>query len=81
MTKIIFGIFTGILLLFAAIIPATGELPTLKINNDIENNNVVMGEYPLPPPISIDMVLEESICRRMSVRSFTGEAAHLKGWQ
>jgi len=30
-------------------------------------------EYPLPPPISVDMKLEESMYRRMSVRDFTNE--------
>jgi len=31
-------------------------------------------EYPLPPPLSVEMVLEESIFRRMSVREFTNES-------
>lgn len=30
-------------------------------------------EYLLPPPLMVDMVLEESIFRRMSVRNFTNE--------
>ena len=30
-------------------------------------------EYPLPPPLSVDMALEESIFRRMSIREFTDE--------
>ena len=30
-------------------------------------------EYPLPPPLITDMVLEESMFRRMSVREFTDE--------
>jgi nitroreductase len=30
-------------------------------------------EYPLPPPLSVDMKLEESMYRRMSVRDFTNE--------
>ncbi len=73
MTKIIFSVLTGILLIFAAIIPVTGELPKIK-TNEILGNKKIMDEYPLPPPISVDMILEESICRRMSVRSFTGQA-------
>ncbi len=74
MTKIIFGILICTILIFAAVLPVTGELPKIKPKNAIENINLIMDEYPLPPPISVDMVLEESICRRMSVRSFTGEA-------
>jgi nitroreductase len=31
-------------------------------------------EYPLPPPLSTEMLLEESIFRRMSVREFTNES-------
>jgi hypothetical protein len=30
-------------------------------------------EYSLPPPLSVDMALEESIFRRMSIREFTDE--------
>ena len=30
-------------------------------------------EYPLPPPVATDMILEESIMRRMSIREFIDE--------
>jgi len=33
----------------------------------------VSSDYPLPPPMTVDMNLEESIFRRMSVREFTEE--------
>ena len=32
-----------------------------------------MLDYPLPPPMTVDMILEESIMRRMSVTEFTDE--------
>jgi len=32
-----------------------------------------MSDYPLPPPMTTDMILEESIMRRMSVREFTDQ--------
>jgi len=64
----IIGIFVCILLVGTAILPATGELNKLKIEDITED------DYLLPPPISIDMILEQSICRRMSVRSFTEES-------
>jgi nitroreductase len=35
------------------------------------NQNPIPLEYPLPPPMTVDMVLEESIFRRKSVRNFT----------
>jgi len=30
-------------------------------------------DYPLPPPMTTDMILEESMMRRMSVREFTDD--------
>ncbi len=74
MTKIIFGILICAILIFAAVLPVTGKQHIIKTKDVIENFNVIIDDYPLPPPISVDMVLEESICRRMSVRYFTGEA-------
>jgi SagB-type dehydrogenase family enzyme len=59
------------LLILISILTVSGELnrsTILEIKKNTNNN-----KYPLPPPISIDMILEESICRRMSVRSFTSE--------
>jgi len=70
MTKIIFGFLICTILIFIAALPVTGDLHKIE-TKDI---NVIVGDYYLPPPLSIDMLLEESICRRMSVRSFTGEA-------
>lgn len=64
-------IFVSMIFMLAAILPVTGELNKLK-TEEIKGN--INDEYPLPPPISVDMILEESICRRMSVRSFTSEA-------
>jgi hypothetical protein len=37
----------------------------------IKQNNI--SDKELPDPISIDMILETTICRRMSVRQFTDE--------
>ena len=62
------------MLIITAVLSVTGEQLIIKTNDVIENNNVIIDEYSLPPPIHIDMVLEESICRRMSVRYFTGQA-------
>jgi nitroreductase len=33
----------------------------------------MQGDVPLPPPLAVDIVLEESMFRRMSVREFTNE--------
>ena len=73
MKKKIIGIIICMMLI-ATVLPVAGELLKSKTKNVMENFNIILDEYPLPPPLSVDMVLEESICRRMSVRSFTGEA-------
>ena len=74
MNRKILGVFVCTLLIITAVLPVTGKLNKSKTEDVIENINIILDEYPLPPPISVDMVLEESICRRMSVRSFTGES-------
>lgn len=55
------------MLIFNVIFPILG-------NTNSTTKGLVTEQYPLPPPLSIEMVLEESISRRMSVRSFTGES-------
>lgn len=66
--------FISCMMLIATVLPVTGDLLKGNTNNVMEKYNIILDEYPLPPPLPVDMVLEESICRRMSVRSFTGEA-------
>lgn len=61
--KKLIGVLICTLFFSINVIPVIGE--------PIQKTNSV--DYSLPPPISIDMVLEKSICRRMSVRGFTGE--------
>ena len=74
MNRKILGFIICTLLIVTTVLPVTGKLNKL-ITEDVEENiSIILDEYPLPPPISVDMVLEESICRRMSVRSFTGES-------
>ncbi len=71
MKKKILGVFICMLLIYTSVLPATG-----KLNNEdfVENISTILNKYPLPPPLSVDMILEESICRRMSWRSFTSES-------
>jgi len=45
---------------------STTLLPVLQAESHVE--------YPLPPPRMVDMIVEESMFRRMSVREFTDEA-------
>lgn len=73
MKKKIIGTFLGISIIIATILPVTGRQNEFQFENLEDNGDYILGDYPLPPPISVDMVLEESICRRMSVRSFTTE--------
>ena len=55
-----------------AISPVLGISHSL---NELEEkeSSFVDQEYPLPPPLFIDMPLEKSIMRRMSMRNFTEE--------
>jgi len=50
MKKKIIGIFVCILLIVTAIVPATGEL------NKLKTEDIIQDDYPLPPPISVDMI-------------------------
>jgi len=45
-----------------------------SIYENLNKTSSVTDEYPLPPPTNVDMNLEESIFRRMSVRGFTDES-------
>ena len=59
MQKQIIGIFVCMLLISTVILPIV--------------RTSVLTVYSLPPPISIDMIIEESIFRRSSVRDFSNE--------
>jgi nitroreductase len=74
MNKKSLGVFVCALLIAPAAFLATGELNDTKTKDVIKNEGITSLVYSLPPPISVDMVLEESICRRMSVRTFTDES-------
>ena len=74
MTKKIFGFFICTILIIAFALPVIGDINNIVTKDVKKNIDFIIDDYPLPPPLSIDMVLEESICRRMSVRSFTGES-------
>jgi nitroreductase len=71
MSKKILGFIISSLFLLTVILPVTGEFN--KLETEEIKEKFITDEYPLPPPISVDMVLEESISRRMSVRGFTSE--------
>ena len=60
MNKKIVGVLIGTLLIAIVILPVS-RTSTLTI-------------YSLPPPKSVDMILEESIFRRSSVRDFSDES-------
>ena len=68
MNKKTFGFLICALLITSAVLPVTGKLNISKSEDFVENISDNFDDYPLPPPISIDMILEESICRRMSTR-------------
>jgi hypothetical protein len=74
MKKKILGVFVCALLIVPAAFLATGELHNTKTDDVIKNEGFTSLVYALPPPMSVDMVLEKSISRRMSVRTFTSES-------
>lgn len=61
------------ILVITSVLPVTSVQQNIENNFDIKNISYPTDEYPLPTPLDIDMILEESICRRMSYRSYTGE--------
>jgi nitroreductase len=74
MNKKILGIFVCALLVVPAAFLAAGELNQIKSEGVIKNGTITpVAYYSLPPPIAVNMVLEKSICRRMSVRTFTSD--------
>jgi len=74
MDKKTLGFLISMVLIISAVLPAAGKFNYLNTVDFLEKISNTLNEYPLPPPMSIDMVLEETICRRMSVRSFTEES-------
>lgn len=74
MNKKLLGTLICTILLFTTVVSASSKINKSITEDTIERIINNFDEYPLPPPLSVDMVLEESICRRMSVRSFTGES-------
>lgn len=65
--KKLVGVLVCMILIGTVVLPVMGELPQTR-------STIGVDEILLPPPLDVDMVLEESISRRMSVRSFTGGA-------
>jgi hypothetical protein len=71
MRKKIISLF--ILIIFISIILQPNGLSRISMSINIKTENIITNDYSLPPPISNDMVLEESICRRMSVRQYSAD--------
>jgi hypothetical protein len=66
-----------ILFLCLAFAPVIGSLHVLTGANEtikIDRNHVLSQSYDLPPPLDVDMILEESMFRRCSIREFSTEA-------
>ena len=64
----------AIIVIFCSLVvtSAIGTYDSLILERE-GNENFVLEGYSLPPPMTVDMNLEESIFRRMSVREFTEE--------
>ena len=71
MKRKIIGIFICFLLIFNAVITVTGKI---KDEDLVKTPILFFDDITLPPPLSVDMILEESICRRMSWRTYSGDS-------
>ena len=65
----------GIIMLFFGMIgiPAIGSIELPDSETGMAQPTTALARYDLPPPQDIDMPLEETMVRRMSVREFTEE--------
>ena len=70
MKKKMLNIFVCMLLITSTVIIVAGNI---NIDNRPVDVCITQKSYDLPPPISVDMILEQSICRRMSIRTFSAE--------
>jgi nitroreductase len=64
------GMTVTVLLVFLSLV----IMPAFGIHHfsiEEKQNNLIFHDYALPPPQTVDMVLEEAIFRRMSIREFT----------
>lgn len=74
MRKKIGSIVLYIIMMSTLLVPVLAEQPTQTIKDTQKTVHGLLTDYPLPPPLPVDMILEQSICRRMSVRTFTDES-------
>jgi nitroreductase len=63
------SVFLCVLLIVGGMVPLTGMIGTAE--EEQEQNDAPRGWIPLPPPLPVDMVLEQSVSRRMSYRAYT----------
>jgi nitroreductase len=71
MRKKLAGVIFCMLFIIAAIIPITGTLNLGLTDNGRNRGDTTREWIILPEPLPIDMLLELSICRRMSYRAYT----------
>jgi SagB-type dehydrogenase family enzyme len=65
MRKKFVSIIFCMLFIIAALVPVTGRL-NLETPDEEQNQSTTRGWITLPDPLPVDMLLEQSICRRMS---------------
>jgi nitroreductase len=66
MEKKIISIIFSLLFVIAAVIPATGKLSFDASTNENNQDTETRGWITLPEPLPVDMILEQTISRRMS---------------
>ena len=67
MKKKILSFFVCMLFMTTAVFAASSKMYI----EDLEETGIIQERIDLPDPLQVDMVLEQSICRRMSFRSYT----------
>jgi nitroreductase len=72
MKKKIVGMLLCTLLFLSSIIPVIGLVPTVSAGTEQQGQS--RSYVSLPPPEAVPMILEQSICRRMSYRAFTTDS-------
>jgi len=74
MNKKMIVVFFCTLLMVSTVFSVVGIVPRVTAGANQAGNDASRGWISLPPPENVSMILEQSICRRMSFRTYTTES-------
>jgi len=66
MKKKVISVISSLLIFIAAVLPVTGRLSFETITDENDQNTVTRGWISLPEPLPVDMILEQTMSRRLS---------------